>query len=65
VKTSANSATSATIDFDSSIDDGKLPLCSNCKKPIFDPNQLCNLDGFLYCKNCRDKILAQRKNNRN
>jgi len=42
-------------------DNGKLPICFNYRKTIYDPNQLCNLNGHFFCRTCRDKILAQRK----
>jgi len=42
-------------------DNGKLPICFNYRKTLYDPNQLCNLNGHFFCRTCRDKILAQRK----
>jgi len=50
-----------SIDIDSVLGDGNLPVCFNCRKTIYDRNQLCNLDGQFYCKTCRDNILSQRK----
>ena len=50
-----------TLDVDSTFGDGKLPACFNCRKTVYDHNQLCNLDGQFYCKPCRDNIIFQRK----
>ena len=56
-----NKAAEKPLDIDSAFGDGKLPACFNCKKTVYDPNQLTNLDGQFYCKTCRDSIISQRK----
>ena len=40
--------------------DGKLPKCYSCQKPVYDPNQLTNWQGHFYCKPCLDQVFSQK-----
>jgi P4 family phage/plasmid primase-like protien len=54
-----------SVDIDEALGDGKLPKCFDCKRTIYDPNQLTNWNGHFYCKRCFEKIRAQRKTGEN
>ena len=49
------------LTIDEAFGDGKIPHCFDCRKTIYDRNQLTNWKGKFYCKPCLYKILAQRK----
>lgn len=60
--TTGTSVTDEDKNLNKELIDGKLPVCFDCKKNISNLSQLCNLDGHIYCRECRNEILWLRQN---